>query len=198
MRAYAFACVVVLLACSTPAIAQQAGSSTGPTASDKQFELADFTSIVSCLPFNVLITASPAGVSRASLSTSVVPEVSAALRVAVVNNTLHLGFNKSFESTLPLRVTVSMPANKLQAVENRGAGSIIINPGGALLFFCIAVCCQGSFWNSRDFRLVDSAMHGGTRIPAWGWPCVYVQVLVGLLAQHHITPAFELKRVFQG
>lgn len=196
MRAYALACVVVLLACSTQAIAQQAGSSTGPTASDKQFELADFTSIVSCLPFNVLITASPAGVSRASLSTSVVPEVSAALRVAVVNNTLYLGFNKSFESTLPLRVTVSMPANKLQAVENRGAGNIIINPGGAV--FGIAVCCQGSFWNPRVFRPVDSAMHGGTRIPAWGWPCVYVQVLVGLLAQHHITPASELKRVFQG
>jgi hypothetical protein len=138
MRAYALACVVVLLACSTQAIAQQAGSSTGPTASDKQFELADFTSIVSCLPFNVLITASPAGVSRASLSTSVVPEVSAALRVAVVNNTLYLGFTKSFESTLPLRVTVSMPANKLQAIENRGTGSIIINPGTPC---CLLHCC---------------------------------------------------------
>lgn len=130
MQSHALAVLVVLLACTTKGLAQDSGSTPKATASTNSFTLAAFANVTSCLPFNVLITASPAGGSTYSLSTTLVPEVSAALHVAVANSTLFLGFNRSFESTLPIRVTVSMPADKLQAVENKGIGSIIINPGG--------------------------------------------------------------------
>jgi hypothetical protein len=90
-----------------------------------------FTNITSCLPFNVLIKLSASGSSNGyMLSTSVGPEVDAALRAAVVNSTLYLGSNRKFETTDAIRVTISLPADKLQAVENKAMGSIIINPGG--------------------------------------------------------------------
>lgn len=121
--------ICVLLLASSPARRAQPAST--PTPQQQQFNLAAFSNITSCLPFNVLITASPAGSPNAyQLSSQVAPEVSAALRVAVNDGTLFLGFNRSFESTQPIRVTASLPADKLKAVTNQGMGSIIINPGG--------------------------------------------------------------------
>jgi hypothetical protein len=111
-----------------------------------------FTKVTSCLPFNILIKPSASGSSNGYvLSTSVGPEVDAALRAAVVNSTLYLGFNRKFETTDPIRLTVSLPADKLQAVENKAMGSIIINPGGSA---CWAVpmhgCCMGQSQQQQD------------------------------------------------
>ena len=140
MMRYTVATGLLLLVAGS-ALAQQTTTTTPPSSSQTsagaqaagppgQYNLAAFRNITSCLPFNVLIA--PSGSSNAyTLVTSVSPEVDAALRVAVANNTLFLGFNKSFETTAPIRITVSLPADKLQVVQNKGVGSIIINPGGA-------------------------------------------------------------------
>jgi hypothetical protein len=109
----------------------QGGAKPQAAGTPGQFNLAAFTNITSCLPFNILITPSATGSSSTgyTLTTSVAPEVDAALNVAVANSTLYLGFNRRFDSTVPIRVTVSMPADKLEVVENKGMGNVIINPG---------------------------------------------------------------------
>jgi hypothetical protein len=143
MRLHAVAACLVLLAVGS-VFAQQTGSSASADAqggaakpqaagTPGQFTLAAFTNITSCLPFNILIKPSATGSSSTgyTLTTSVAPEVNAALNVAVANSTLYLGFNRRFESTVPIRVTVTMPADKLEVVANKGMGNIIINPGKA-------------------------------------------------------------------
>jgi hypothetical protein len=120
-----------------------AGAAAGPQGAGalRQLNLEAFTKVTSCLPFNILIKPSASRSSNGYvLSTSVGPEVDAALRAAVVNSTLYLGFNRKFETTDPIRLTVSLPADKLQAVENKAMGSSIINPGG---FACWAMPMHG-------------------------------------------------------
>jgi hypothetical protein len=101
----------------------------------QEYSLEAFSNVTSCLPFNVLISPSSqdGGTSSSSGSHSLrvdaAPGAAAALRAAAVNGTLFLGFNRSFESTTPLKVTISLPAAGLVAVDNRGQGNVIINPG---------------------------------------------------------------------
>jgi hypothetical protein len=40
-----------------------------------------------------------------------------------------VGFNRSFDSTSPIRVTVALPADQLASVVNKGMGNVILNPG---------------------------------------------------------------------
>lgn len=144
MKLHAVAACLVLLAFGS-VFAQQTGSSASTNAqggaakpqaagTPGQFNLAAFTNITSCLPFNILIKPSASGSSSTgyALTKSVAPEVNAALNVSVADGTLYLGFNRKFESTVPIRVTVTMPAGKLEVVENQGMGAIIINPGRQL------------------------------------------------------------------
>lgn len=129
MRVHIVAACFLLLA-SASVLAQQTGSNAQGAAATGQFNLAAFSNITSCLPFNVLIKPGAKGSTEYTLTTSVAPEVDAALRIAVSENTLYLGFNRSFESTVPIRITVTMPADKLEVIDNKGMGHIILNPGG--------------------------------------------------------------------
>lgn len=131
IRLAACVCALMLAASSSmaqPQTADAAGSPPQSAGSPGLYNLAPFSNITSCLPFNILIAPSSSTTAH-TLITSVSPEVEAALRIAVTNNTLYLGFNKSFETTGPIKITVTLPASKLQVVENKGAGSVIINPG---------------------------------------------------------------------
>lgn len=142
MRSLAIA-ACLLLACghsfaqttstNTQTLQGAAGAAAVPqtTGEPRQLNLEAFTNITFCLPFNVLVKPSASGSSNGyMLTTSVGTEADAALRAAVVNSTLYLGFNRKFETTDPIRLTISLPADKLRAVENKAMGSIIINPGG--------------------------------------------------------------------
>jgi hypothetical protein len=100
---------------------------TGPTGT---YTLNPFTAIVSCVPFNFLVSPS-ADANTYTVSSSVNAAVQAAVRLRVEDKTLYLGFNQSFESPEAIRVNISLPAGQLMRVENRGMGDIIINPGGA-------------------------------------------------------------------
>jgi len=152
IRFYALAACLLMIASSsvaqqTPA-ANAGAAAPQPAGTPGQYNLAAFSNITSCLPFNVLIKPSGSSTEH-TLVTAVSPEVDAALRIAVANNTLYLGFNKTFETTSAIRVTVSLPADKLQYMENKGVGSIIIYPGGwgwAWIWFgCADVrACMGS------------------------------------------------------
>lgn len=130
----AIAALVLLAGCLFVVLVQAQGTTAAGGGAGTAVELPAFGNITSCLPLNVLVKPSAQGSSNAySLATDAGAEVAAALRAVVVNGTLFLGFNKSFESTTPIRVTVSLPADKLQTVENKGVGQLIINPGECLV-----------------------------------------------------------------
>lgn len=138
--------------------AQGAGTTAAGGGAGTAAQLPAFANITSCLPLNVLLKPSSQGSSNAySLATDAGAEVAAALRGVVVDGTLFLGFNKSFESSTPIRVTVSLPADKLQTVENKGVGQLIINPGECL-------CGVQEEWVvSRQQQAAAAALHGEAR-----------------------------------
>lgn len=130
----AIVAAILLAGCFGVVLAQPQGQQGTIAAETPAATLPAFGNITSCLPLNVLVKPSAQGSSNAySLATDAGAEVAAALRAVVVDGTLFLGFNKSFESTTPIRVTVSLPADKLQSVENKGVGQLIINPGEFLV-----------------------------------------------------------------
>jgi hypothetical protein len=92
------------------------------------FNLNPFNTIVSCVPFNFLVSPS-ANAETYRVSSSVNAEVQAAVRLRVEDKTLYLGFNQSFESPEAIRINITLPAGQLARVENRGTGDIILNPG---------------------------------------------------------------------
>jgi hypothetical protein len=47
----------------------------------------------------------------------------------VDRGTLFLGFNTSFQTSQPIRLTVALPGAQLANVTNHGLGSVFINPG---------------------------------------------------------------------
>lgn len=104
---------------------------TAPPTTPVTKQLPAFTNITSCVPLNILITPSDDGAH--TLSVAGTPDAHGALTATVVNSTLFLGFNRSFESTQPIRITVSLPADKLSAVEG-SMGYVIVNPG---TFVCV-------------------------------------------------------------
>ncbi|KAF6254252.1 hypothetical protein COO60DRAFT_334963 [Scenedesmus sp. NREL 46B-D3] len=97
----------------------------GPTGT---YNLNPFNTIVSCVPFNFLVSPSP-DANAYSVTSSVNAEVQAAVRLRVEDETLYLGFNQSFESPEAIRINITLPAGQLLRVDNSGMGDIIINPG---------------------------------------------------------------------
>lgn len=66
--------------------------------------LQPFNSVVSCVPFNILVTAGPD--DKYTVTTNYAPEVEAAVLFKVEDDTLYVGFNKSYETTEAIKVSV--------------------------------------------------------------------------------------------
>lgn len=92
------------------------------------YNLNPFNTIVSCVPFNILVSPSSDNTTY-SVTTALNAQVDAALRFRVQNQTLYVGFNRSFDSPEVIKVNITMPASQLWSVTNYGLGDVYLNPG---------------------------------------------------------------------
>lgn len=91
---------------------------------------APFDSIVSCLPFTIVIQSTNSTVWGANLTADA--SVKQSIAAQVTNGTLYLSVNSSFTTNNAIQLVVTVPATNLSSVESDSVGDVIINSGFAV------------------------------------------------------------------
>ncbi|EFN53910.1 hypothetical protein CHLNCDRAFT_136105 [Chlorella variabilis] len=125
-----------VLACLLAAAsAQQAAQQAAPLQA-QQVPLEPFVEVDICLPVSVLIKPDAAANAGYSIALEAEQAVLSALSYNVTDSVLLLGSTADFVTSRPIKVTVTMPAGALQAVNHQGTGAeVFVAPGFTLPSF---------------------------------------------------------------
>jgi hypothetical protein len=96
-------------------------------AAEGNITLAPFNSVVACAPVNILITPVPEA-SGYTASLDAEAQVRLAITFRVENETLYIGTNRSFATSEPVKLNISLPSNALAAVQALGSW-VVLSPG---------------------------------------------------------------------